>query len=584
MLAMSSTELFTLLAIAFLVWFWFDGLKAREIAVAFARSACERSGLQLLDETVALRSLRTTRDAHGHLVWKRLYAFEFSRTGVDRLQATVLLHGSLPVSVDLHRSVDVPSDNVVPFVVPSLRAVGCCTPGHGDRGSCREDGRLRLECGAFEIAPAVLHSAPHLAPHSFPARESQMTLVRPFPALRPATGRAPEVVAPPYDVLNTEEARALAAGRPYSFLHISKPEIDLPADTDPYAPAVYAKGAENLQAMIAAGILVPDDVPCYYAYRLIMGNHVQTGIVAAASVADYDTNRIRKHEFTRPDKEDDRVRQIEALNAQTGPVLLAYPNAPEIDALLNAATQAAPDADAMAETGVRHSLWVIRDAASVARLTALFDALPALYIADGHHRSASASRICASRKAANPQHDGSEAYNYFLSVIFPDHQMQILDYNRVIKDLNGLSEADFLSRIAANFTVEEADGPVKPAQPREFGLYMGGRWRRLHIHPSLVPTDPVERLDVSLLQNYLIAPVLGISDPRRDKRIDFVGGIRGLAELEKRVDSGEMALAFALHPTHMEHLMAVADANQVMPPKSTWFEPKLADGMASHQI
>ena len=561
--AMSTTELLALLAMAALVWFWFDGLKAREIAVAFARASCERSGLQFLDESVALRSLRTTRDAYGHLVWKRLYGFEFSRTGVDRLQATVMLHGSHPVSVDLQRSVDVPIDNVVPFRPSSARL--SCTPCQ-DAGGCGSADRLRLE-----YAP-------------FPARETQMTLVRPFPALRPASGRAPEVVAPPYDVLNTEEARALAVGRPYSFLHISKPEIDLPAGTDPYAPEVYAKAAENLQAMIAAGILVQDDAPCYYAYRLIMGNHVQTGVVAAASVADYDTNRIRKHEFTRPDKEDDRVRQIEALNAQTGPVLLAYPNAPEIDALLNAATQAAPDADATAETGVQHSLWVIRDAASVARLTALFDALPALYIADGHHRSASASRICAARKAANPQHNGSEAYNYFLTVIFPDHQMQILDYNRVIKDLNGLSEAEFLDRIAANFTVEMADGPVKPAQPREFGLYMGGRWRRLHIHPSLVPTDPVERLDVSLLQNHLIAPILGINDPRRDKRIDFVGGIRGLAELEKRVDSGEMAVAFALHPTHMEHLMAVADANQVMPPKSTWFEPKLADGMASHLL
>lgn len=580
MLAMSTTELFTLLAMAALVWFWFDGLKAREIAVAFARSACDRTGLQFLDETVALRSLRTTRDAHGHLVWKRLYGFEFSRTGVDRLQATVLLHGSLPVSVDLRRSVDVASDNVVPFVVPSLRAAGCSASGPGDGGSCGDASRLRLECTALEIDS----SAPSLAPYSFPARETQMTLVRPFPALRPAPGRAPEVVAPPYDVLNTEEARALAAGRPYSFLHISKPEIDLPAGTDPYAPEVYAKAAENLQAMIAAGILVQDDAPCYYAYRLIMADHVQTGIVAAASVADYDTNRIRKHEFTRPDKEDDRVRQIEALNAQTGPVLLAYPNAPEIDALLSAATQAAPDADATAETGVRHSLWVIRDAPSVARLTALFDALPALYIADGHHRSASASRICAARKAANPQHSGDEPYNYFLTVIFPDHQMKIFDYNRVIKDLNGLSEAEFLDRIAAHFTVELADGPVKPAQSREFGLYMGGRWRRLQIHPSLVPTDPVERLDVSLLQNHLITPILGITDPRRDKRIDFVGGIRGLAELEKRVDSGDMALAFALHPTHMEHLIAVADANQVMPPKSTWFEPKLADGMASHLL
>jgi uncharacterized protein (DUF1015 family) len=411
-----------------------------------------------------------------------------------------------------------------------------------------------------------------------------MSLIRPFAALRPAPGRAQEVIAPPYDVLNTQEARVLAEGRPWSFLHISKPEIDLPADTDPYAPAVYAKAAENLRKMLAAGVLKQDEQPCYYAYRLIMGGHSQTGLVAAASVADYDVNRIRKHEFTRPDKEDDRVRQIDALNAQTGPVLLAYPHAPEVDAILAAATQQHADADATAETGVRHTLWVIRDAAAIARLTELFDAMKAIYIADGHHRSAAASRIRAARKAANPAHTGDESYNYFLSVIFPDHQMKILDYNRVIKDLNGLSEDEFLGRIGENFTIEASDGPVKPAQPREFGLYLGGKWRKLHIHPSLVPTDPVARLDVSLLQNYLIAPILGIDDPRRDKRIDFVGGIRGLAELEKRVNSGEMAVAFALHATHMEHLIAVADDNQVMPPKSTWFEPKLADGMASHML
>jgi uncharacterized protein (DUF1015 family) len=411
-----------------------------------------------------------------------------------------------------------------------------------------------------------------------------MSLIRPFAALRPASGRAQEVIAPPYDVLNTQEARVLAEGRPWSFLHISKPEIDLPADIDPYAPEVYAKAAENLKKMLDAGVLKQDDKPCYYAYRLIMGEHTQTGLVAAASVADYDVNRIRKHEFTRPDKEDDRVRQIDALNGQTGPVLLAYPHAPEVDAILAAATQQHPDADATSEAGVRHTLWVIRDAGNIARLTGCFDAMKAIYIADGHHRSAAASRIRAARQAANPGHAGDEPYNYFLAVIFPDHQMKILDYNRVIKDLNGLTEAELLQRIGENFTIEASASQVKPAQPREFGMYLKGQWRRLHIHPSLVPTDPVARLDVSLLQNYLIAPILGIEDPRRDKRIDFVGGIRGLAELEKRVDSGEMAVAFSLHPTHMEHLMAVADDNQVMPPKSTWFEPKLADGMASHML
>jgi uncharacterized protein (DUF1015 family) len=413
-----------------------------------------------------------------------------------------------------------------------------------------------------------------------------MSLIRPFPALRPAPGRAAEVIAPPYDVLNTAEARALAEGRPWSFLHISKPEIDLPPDTDPYAAEVYAKAAENLQKMQAAGVLKQDDAPCYYAYRLIMGEHVQVGLVAVASVADYDSNRIRKHEFTRPDKEDDRVRQIDALNAQTGPVLLAYPDAPEVDAILAAATQGEPDADSIApESGVRHTLWVIRADATLARLGELFDAMPALYIADGHHRSASASRICAARKASNPKHTGEEAYNYFLSVIFPHHQMRILDYNRIIKDLNGLSEATFMARVAESFMIEMADEAVKPARPGEFGMYLNGRWSRLTIRGDLIPhDDPVGRLDVSLLQNNLIAPLLAISDPRRDKRIDFVGGIRGLAELEKRVDSGEMALAFSLYATRMEDLMAVADANEVMPPKSTWFEPKLADGMASHML
>ena len=410
-----------------------------------------------------------------------------------------------------------------------------------------------------------------------------MSLVRAFPALRPAPGRAPEVIAPPYDVLNTEEARVLAKDRPWSFLHISKPEIDLPADTDPYAPQVYAKAAENLKKMLDAGVLKQDDQACYYAYRLIMGEHVQVGLVAAASVADYDTNRIRKHEFTRPDKEDDRVRQVDALNAQTGPVLLAYPHQPEVDSILAAATQQAPEADGVAESGVRHTLWVIRDAATIARLTEMFDAMPALYIADGHHRSAAASRVCAARKAANPGHSGNEAYNYFLSVIFPHHQMRIMDYNRVIKDLNGLAEPEFMAKVAENFMIEMENAAVKPARAGEFGLYLNGRWMRLTIRADLIPhQDPVARLDVSLLQNNLIAPILGIADPRRDKRIDFVGGIRGLAELEKRVDSGEMALAFSLHATSMEDLMAVADANEVMPPKSTWFEPKLADGLASH--
>jgi uncharacterized protein (DUF1015 family) len=412
-----------------------------------------------------------------------------------------------------------------------------------------------------------------------------MSLIRPFSGLRPAPSRAAEVAAPPYDVLSSAEARVRAAGKPWSFLHISKPEIDLPEGTDPYAEEVYAKAAENLGRMLAEGVLVRETSPCYYAYRLIMGKHSQTGLVAAASVHDYNTNRIRKHEFTRPDKEDDRVRQIEALHAQTGPVLLAYPSAPDVDALLKRASAGTPDADITADDGIRHTLWVIRDQATISSLSANFNAMHALYIADGHHRSAAASRVASSRRLANPAHNGEESYNYFLSVIFPHHQMKIMDYNRVMADLNGMGAATFLQRIGENFLVQPSNAPVKPAKTGEFGMYLPGQWYRLQIRPELIPAnDPVGRLDVSLLQNNLIAPVLGIADPRRDKRIDFVGGIRGLAELEKRVDKDGMAVAFSMFATTMEDLMAVADANEVMPPKSTWFEPKLADGLVSHVL
>jgi uncharacterized protein (DUF1015 family) len=406
-----------------------------------------------------------------------------------------------------------------------------------------------------------------------------MPLIQPFRGLRPAPGRAADVAAPPYDVLSSAEARERAAGKPFSFLHISKAEIDLPLDTDPYAAAVYAKSAENFHRLIAGSILIRDSAPCYYAYRMSMGDHVQTGLVAAASVGDYDTNRIRKHEFTRPDKEDDRVRQIEALSAQTGPVLLAYPESPAADALVAGWTAAHdPVADATSD-GVRHTLWLIDDAATIAALSAAFDAMPNLYIADGHHRSAAASRVAASRRGQ------SAGAGYFLSVIFPAHQMRIMDYNRVVRDLNGLSVADFLAQVGQRFAVCTADSAVHPEKPGVVGMYLAGNWYRLEIDPKLIPAgDPVGRLDVSLLSDHLLAPVLGIGDLRRDKRIDFVGGIRGLAELERRVASGEMAVAFAMHATQISDLMAVADSGQVMPPKSTWFEPKLADGLVSHVI
>lgn len=411
-----------------------------------------------------------------------------------------------------------------------------------------------------------------------------MSLIKPFAGLRPKPEFATDVVAPPYDVLNTEEARQRAAGRPHSFLHISKPEIDLPVGTDPFDPRVYAKGAENLQQMINSDVLIQDQQACYYLYRLIMDTHTQTGLVAVASVTDYDSNRIRKHEFTRPEKEDDRVRQIDALNAQTGPVFLTYRHNAVVDELANRITNTQPVYDLTADDGVRHTLWLIADGASIETVTNTFDAMDCLYIADGHHRSAAASRVAKMRRQAHHL-SGESSADYFLAVLFPDNQMKILDYNRVVTDLNGLSIKDFLADISEAFDVVLSDTPVKPAQAGEFGMYLDQQWYRLKVKAERIPhADPVGRLDVSLLQDNLIEPVLGIQDPRRDKRIDFIGGIRGLAELEKRVDSGEMRVAFSLYPTRMGDLMAVADANEVMPPKSTWFEPKLADGLVSHVL
>jgi uncharacterized protein (DUF1015 family) len=409
-----------------------------------------------------------------------------------------------------------------------------------------------------------------------------LPLIRPFAALRPAAGRAAEVIAPPYDVLSSEEARARAVGKPWSFLHISKPEIDLPVGTDPYSPAVYAKAAENLARMLDTGVLARDRAPGYYVYRITTSDHVQTGVVVAASLAAYDANRIRKHEDTRPDKEDDRVRQIEALNAQTGPVLVAYPTAPELDELLAQVSHGAPESDSLADDGVRHAIWPVRDAATIARITALFDAMPALYISDGHHRSAAAARVAAGRRKANPRHTGEESYNSLLVVAFPRHELRILDYNRVVRDLHGLSIDAFLAKLREKFTLTPSATPVKPAQHGDFGLYAGGRWHRLTLRADLAAvTDPIACLDVSLLTIHSLDPTLGIRDLRSDPRIDFVGGGRGLAALEERVDSGAMAAAFSLYPTSLQDLMAVADAGEVMPPKSTWFDPKLADGLVS---
>jgi uncharacterized protein (DUF1015 family) len=380
-------------------------------------------------------------------------------------------------------------------------------------------------------------------------------------------------------VLSSAEARQRAIGKPWSFLHISKPEIDLDPSIDPYDRAVYAKAAENFARMIAGGMMIRDAKPCYYVYRLTGPSSRQTGLAAVASLADYHGNRIRKHEHTTPLKEDDRVRQIEAVSAQTGPVMMAYPAAAEIDAMLARASEGPADVDITADDGVRHQLWVIDSDAIIGRLTRAIDALPALYIADGHHRSAAAARVARARG------NGAGSHNHFLAVLFPHHEMTILGYNRVVRDLNGAAPEEFLSWLGKRFSIAHSDRPVRPASAAEFGMYLEGRWYRLTIRPELVPdNDPIGRLPITLLTRHAIEPLLGITDPRIDKRIDFVGGGRGLGELERRVCAGNMAVAFALYPTPMSDLMAVADAGGIMPPKSTWFEPKLADGMVNHVL
>ena len=421
------------------------------------------------------------------------------------------------------------------------------------------------------------------------------TLVRPFRALRPVPPRAGDVIAPPYDVVSADEARALAAGRPASFLHISRPEIDLPPGASPYSDEAYARGAANLARLVDAGTLVRDAEPSYYVYRIEMQERVQTGVALIASVAAYEANRIRRHELTRPEKEDDRVRNIDSLNAQTGPVLLAYRANAALGALVREAAGSHPLLSARGPNDTLHTIWRVAEPERAAALTTAFDALDALYIADGHHRSAAALRVARARRdrpragASTPARaaprSGDFSHEYFLAVAFPHDEMRILDYNRVVRDLDGLAPDALLARLRETFDVEPSAGPVKPSQPETFGLFVAGRWHRLRIRPALVPRgDPVASLDVSLLQDHVLAPVLGIRDPRTDTRIDFVGGVRGLDELERRVTSGRDAAAFAMHPTRMEQLMAVADAGRLMPLKSTWFEPKLADGLLAHVL
>jgi uncharacterized protein (DUF1015 family) len=404
-----------------------------------------------------------------------------------------------------------------------------------------------------------------------------MATLRPFAALRPKPELAGRVCELPYDVMSSEEARVMAAGNPISFLHVSKPEIDLPDGTDVHAPEVYAKGKENFQSLIAQGALRQDSKPCFYLYRQIMGKHAQVGFVAVASCEEYLSGIIKKHELTRPDKEDDRVRHIETLNSQTGPVFLAYRAQAALDEFIAEKITEQPDVDFTAKDGVRHTSWVVSDPAQIKFIENEFARIPALYIADGHHRSAAAARVFQARKGAGQS-------GYFLSVIFPHNQMQILPYNRVLKDLNGLSAEQLLEKLDGVFILK-TPGAAAPARKHELGLYLQGQWRTLNFRPRFAATtDAIEKLDVTLLQKYVLDPIFGITDPRTSTRINFVGGIRGTAELEKLVNSGAYACAFSMYPTSIEDLMEIADAGGIMPPKSTWFEPKLRDAMFCHMI
>ena len=410
-----------------------------------------------------------------------------------------------------------------------------------------------------------------------------MATVRPFKGYRPLPEFAAQVAAKPYDVLNSDEARAEAAGNPLSFLHVGKPEIDLPRDVNLYDERVYTKGKENLQKLIADNILKEDPQPCLYLYAQTMGDHTQFGIVGCASVEEYLNDTIKKHEFTRKDKEDDRTKHVKVTNAHSGPIFLTYRAQPALDAIVDRVRSSPPVNNFVADDGIRHQLWVIGDQRTIDEVSSAFRRVPNLYVADGHHRSAAAARVGKELADANPRHRGNEEYNFFLAVFFPHNQLRIMDYNRVVKDLNGRTAEAYLAELRKTFGVSPSPLPVRPSRKGEYGMYLKGQWYTVTAPAVLLAnTDPVERLDVSILQKHLLTPILGIDDPRTNKRIDFVGGIRGLKELERRVNSGEMTVALALYPTSIDELLAIADAGKVMPPKSTWFEPKLRDGMVVH--
>ena len=405
-----------------------------------------------------------------------------------------------------------------------------------------------------------------------------MSQLKPFRAYRPRPELAAQVAAVPYDVVNTQEAAELAKGNPFSFLHVGRPEIDLPAGTDVHSDAVYAKGVSNLRALIGNGSLFRENTPCLYVYQQRMGDHVQAGLVGLCSVEEYETGQIKRHEFTRKDKEDDRTRHVTEQAANAEPVFLTYKAVPYIDHIVNDIRKQLPVYDIVTPDGIGHTVWVVSGETVVYELVHLFNGVNALYIADGHHRTAAAIRYGQARRAAEGPGTGEEPYESFMAVVFPHDQLKIMDYNRVVKDLNGLSQEAFLAKVREKFEVAPSAHRA-PQAPTTFGMYLGGTWYELKAKPGSFPaSDPVRGLDVSILQENLLGPILGIDDPRTNTRIDFVGGIRGMDELERRVKGG-YAVAFAVYPTSLTQLMSVADAGEVMPPKSTWFEPKLRSGL-----
>lgn len=412
-----------------------------------------------------------------------------------------------------------------------------------------------------------------------------MSNVMPFRAVRPRKDIAKDVASYPYDVLNVEEGQKLAAGNPFTFLHVEKSEIDLPPGSRSEGDHVHEMAKSYLKDMIGRNILIQDDRPCYYIYRQRMGNHEQYGIVAGFSVEEYEKGLIKKHELTRTDKEMDRTRHIDIVGAHTGPVFLTFKARKSLDRIVASIVAETPEYDFTADDGIGHTAWVVRDGSLIDAIRNEFARIDALYIADGHHRAAAGTSVGKLRRANNPAHRGDEEYNFFLAVAFPHDQLRIMDYNRVVKDLNGLDEAAFLKRIGGNFLIAENFTEKSPAAHHEFGMYLGGRWYRLTAKSDIYrDDDPIGSLDVSILQNNLLEPVLGIHDPRTDKRIDFVGGIRGMGELERLVDQAGFKVAFSMYPTTLDELIRVADAGLIMPPKSTWFEPKLRSGMFVHLL